>query len=493
VRRALLVAALVGVVAAVVVTWPGGPGAETATDLGAAVGIAGDPPFAIRLGGPLWRDRTIKDGEGTPDAALIAGDEPLAATIRGSRLAAVELRVDGRVQQRLRRRCRPSRCPVTLRVRLRPRLDARQGGDRRVEVIARSASGARSVASLSVRVAPDLPVVREAAPGPPPPPRATLPAGPRRAALSLLAAERRGGGLHALLGAAGLQVRAAGTLRAGRTPIGVTLWLTLARPRRDVAATVPGYRPAGSAYVPRLVSLRVESLADVLVDVDLRSRRVISVEPGPASVTTGWSPSDVPPPQGFAGAARTPQLVQASESGPAFLSYDGSPALDPRLSDWPVSLVFAGHANVDKVKDALRRLGLTHRGLPHYLAYRRPGAGVRFDGDRGLKTACDRAGTDVHLRLYAPAEVDHFTDPELGSFVVATTHLDQHDTCATGAPRFGFSEAAEQRIGGLARRLGWVVQPDRLALGNAEPYRRDIRDPGHLWFGDGRATVIWVP
>lgn len=110
-----------------------------------------------------------------------------------------------------------------------------------------------------------------------------------------------------------------------------------------------------------------------------------------------------------------------------------------------------------------------------------------------MKTPCDQAGTDVHLRLYAPAPVDHFTDPELGSVVVATTHLDQHDNCGSGPPSFGFSEEGELRIGLLARGLGWRVQPNALALGNAEPYRRDVRDPGHLWLSNGRATLIWVP
>jgi hypothetical protein len=37
------------------------------------------------------------------------------------------------------------------------------------------------------------------------------------------------------------------------------------------------------------------------------------------------------------------------------------------------------------------------------------------------------------------------------------------------------------------------VRPDRLALGNPEPYRRDIGDSAHVWWSDGRATLIAVP
>jgi hypothetical protein len=41
--------------------------------------------------------------------------------------------------------------------------------------------------------------------------------------------------------------------------------------------------------------------------------------------------------------------------------------------------------------------------------------------------------------------------------------------------------------------LGWRVQRSRLALGNAEGYRRDSTDSGRVWWSDGRATLITVP
>jgi hypothetical protein len=45
----------------------------------------------------------------------------------------------------------------------------------------------------------------------------------------------------------------------------------------------------------------------------------------------------------------------------------------------------------------------------------------------------------------------------------------------------------------IAGRLPWRVQRDRVALGNAEPYRRDLSAPDHLWWNNGRATLISVP
>lgn len=197
-----------------------------------------------------------------------------------------------------------------------------------------------------------------------------------------------------------------------------------------------------------------------------------------------WSPARADAPSAEV------RFVSLSDTGPAFLAYDGGPTFDRRARDWPVVLVFAGGATVGKVKTGLRRLGFTRRGEARYLAYRRPGASPRFDGDRGLKTACDRAGTDVHLRLYAPADRDRFDDPEFGRFVVATAHLDRADGCGTPPRLFGFSELAEERIAASVRKLGWEVRPDHLDLRNAEPYRRDISDPAHVWLNDGRATLV---
>jgi hypothetical protein len=119
---------------------------------------------------------------------------------------------------------------------------------------------------------------------------------------------------------------------------------------------------------------------------------------------------------------------------------------------------------------------------------------VRFDADRGLKTATDANSTDVHLRLYAPPGTDHFTDPRFGDVVVATAHLDRGEGSATAPRLFGFSEEAEHRVtDAVARRVGWVVRRDRVSLGNAEPYRRDLAAPDHLWWSNGRATLISVP
>lgn len=191
--------------------------------------------------------------------------------------------------------------------------------------------------------------------------------------------------------------------------------------------------------------------------------------------------------------ASTSALVRLSDRGPAFATYDGDVGFGLRHRDWPVALVFAGNATVGKVKAGLREAGFTRSGEVRYLGYLDGDGGARFDGDRGLKTRCDPNGTDVHLRLYAPAPADHYGDPEYGSFVVATAHLDRADGCGKPPKLFGFSELAEARIARAARGRGWSVSPNRIPLGNTEPYRRDTTDRAHLWLSDGRATLVTVP
>jgi hypothetical protein len=312
-------------------------------------------------------------------------------------------------------------------------------------------------------------------------PQATSGARARRA-LGIIGAAQRHGVLRAVLGQRPPRVVALGALQDHGRAVGVTALLALPAARHDVHATVPGAR------------FTAPILRDVLVDVDLRRGAIAAVEPGPDSRTTRWSAGTPAVAPTATVAARPPAFARLSPRGPAFATYDGLPGLGAAGRDWPISLVFAGHATVAKVKRALRAVGFTHVGERRWLAYRTAGGALRFDNDRGLKTGCDANGADLHVRLYAPPATNHFTDPRLGSVVVASAHLDRGESCSTPPRLFGFSEVAEQRVADLAAgALHWRVRRDRLPLGNAEPFRRDLAASDHLWWNDGRATLINVP
>jgi hypothetical protein len=314
------------------------------------------------------------------------------------------------------------------------------------------------------------------------------------AAGRIIRREQRAGVLRTVLGPHPARLVQLGPLQARGRTIGVTALLSLPVPRHHVRATVPGVGTASSGPRATRVRFTAPVLRDVLVDVNLRRGAIVAVTPGPASRTSAWS-ADTPrsPSPNATGAAQSAHLVRLSRGGPSFSNYDGTKALGARGRDWPVSLVFTGHATVGKVKKALRSVGFTHRGDRRWLAYRTVGGTVRYDGDRGLKTACDANGTDVHLRLYAPPGTDHFTDPRFGSVVVATAHFDRGEGRATPPLMFGFSEAAEGRVADALARVGWRMQRNAVALGNAERYRRDLAAPDHVWWSNGRATLIRVP
>jgi hypothetical protein len=306
-----------------------------------------------------------------------------------------------------------------------------------------------------------------------------------QAALKLVRDAQRHGVLRPVVGQRPLRVVQLGALQDHGQTIGVTALLALPVARHDVRATVPGAPP---------VRFVAPVLRDVLVDVDLHRHAIVAVQPGPASHTSAWAPASVPKPATAAVARTAPALVRLSPHGPAFAPVDGTPTLGPMTPDWPVSLVFTGHATVAKVKAALRSAGFTHAGEQRWLGYGTAGGQRRLDGDRGVKTACDANGTDVHLRLYAPSKPDHFTDPRFGSVVVATAHLDRGEACTTPPRLFGFSEEAERRVADVAaHQLHWRVRRDALPLHNAQPYHRDLAAPDHLWWSDGRATLINVP
>jgi hypothetical protein len=312
----LLTLPTAGVLVAVLLLSSGG---DTSHDVAEFLDLRGDPPFAIRLSGPLWRDRTLRSEDGAPEIGYVTGDERLDVLVTGvghARVAEAELRVDGRLQRRVLPPCPRKVCPTRLSLVLRPRLTGPVSADRRVEVIVRDrkalGGGAdvdphMSVADLGVHVG-RLPLAGEGEPviaSTVLPPRSeATERRMRTSGLRVLFALRRRGFLDALLGPARLRVTEAGELSVSGRPLGASLLLDLSGARRNVRATVPAYVPAAnssSGYRAQIVHLRATVLRDLLVDVDLDRNRVIAIEPGPRSQTKAWAPSFAPTPFGAAG------------------------------------------------------------------------------------------------------------------------------------------------------------------------------------------------
>jgi hypothetical protein len=301
------------VAAAVALTVPGGR--ETAKVAAGFVGVVDDPPFRLQLGGPLWRDRSLRGGDGAQDFAQVARDEPLNLQIRGSgkaRVAQVELRVDGRRERSVEPRCVEGGCPTSLSVTFVPGLRRLGPGDHRIQLVARDSRARESgkdtgphvsVVEFHVRTVARVPPTIEGNPVGNQP-RAPDTAGLERSALRVLAAERRSPGLAAALGAARVTVIFVGNLNVKGQRLGATMLVQLVPPRHNVRATVPDYVPttgrAGAPYTRQRVRMHAKALQDVLIDVDLSSQRLIAFEPGPRSETLSWSPSTAPAPAGAA-------------------------------------------------------------------------------------------------------------------------------------------------------------------------------------------------
>lgn len=484
--RLLTLAGLVGAVALVVVLTR--PGHELTGELG----LTPDPAFSAVFGGALYDARTIRDDEGAPDIGYLTADAPLSVTLVAADaggVARVQLQVDGRVQDTRIIRCPRGACPARVRRRFRPRLIALGVGPHRLVVKAAGRSQRVSqVAGFTVNVGDRPAAAGEIEPR-------TAPARiqsrdlPRPALDHVVEDAARRGILSQLLGGSRLRLRERG-IGGGVVSVLADVLPT----RHGVIAVLPQTDDAGSAR------MQARSLRDLVIDVDLARRRVLGIQPGPASQVTSWTttkPSlhddDETPSTRFT-PRRAPRLLRLSDRGPAYFTQDGDPVLRQNGRDWPLSFVFMGRATVPKVKAGLRRLGLVRRGHPRYLGYQEPGGALRFDADRGLKTACDANASDIHARVYAPSRTDSFADPDLGDVVLASVHLDHVDGCGAGPALFGFSERAERRLSTLiARGLRWPVTRDAFPLGNAEPLRRDAVDSGHVWLSDGQATGVIVP
>jgi hypothetical protein len=279
------VTVLVVATASVTLTLVSARARDASRDLGGVLSVEDHPSFDIRLGGALWRDRTIVDQSGR-DFAAVAANESLRVLVNptGSRrVERIELLVDGRTVSSVANPCRSCR---SLRWTPTVPLPGHVEGDHRIEVVAADSGAYVATKGFSVHTEP-RPRVIESQPVRGGDPRA-------RMAVMSPAARRileraRTGTLRPLLGSAGLRIAQVGRLRAGQAVVGVTLLLDVHPARRNLRVRLPAYvLGADGPSRPQAIDARIAVLRDVLVDIDLRRGRLLAVEPGPRSATTSW-------------------------------------------------------------------------------------------------------------------------------------------------------------------------------------------------------------
>lgn len=191
-------------------------------------------------------------------------------------------------------------------------------------------------------------------------------------------------------------------------------------------------------------------------------------------------------------------LRVAVQNEDQFFTYDFemSGAAVAENCDWPVTVIFWGHATVAKVKQALSpSLPISGNEMYARLADQRKRA-WRWAADRGVKSlSFTRA---LHLRLYADGD-GRLTNSVWGDYVVGTTHLDISELSAN--PVYGYSEQAAGEIEAIcASALGAEnVVPDSVQLGNVELDRAELKAnqkggvDTHYWQCDGLASMVYVP
>jgi len=178
--------------------------------------------------------------------------------------------------------------------------------------------------------------------------------------------------------------------------------------------------------------------------------------------------------------------------------------------DRPISMFFAGNAEVDKIKDAM----WGHEELtanPCYLLLKdySYSSSSEWVSDKGTKEIHshisyprypDGPSPDFdHMRLYAPSAWDHFYNSNLGYYVLGTNHCDI-DEIAPLSANADSEFASDRALLYINDHVGWYTQEDWNYLYNAEPVDMDHEwkwtPPGynfHYYYNDGYAHLVIVP
>lgn len=191
-----------------------------------------------------------------------------------------------------------------------------------------------------------------------------------------------------------------------------------------------------------------------------------------------WSPA--------ACAWTTSKLRVVNVGGDYIYNYDfESKSTSSSKVDWPVTMMFTGNANINKVKNLY---SAWTSGSSMYMRLN-DGAGWVWDSDGGKKSW--GASCSCHIRLYADSD-DRLYNLTWGYFVIGTSHYDIREIFPDR--RFGWSEDAAGELTRYIEGNSGVsfIQRNSINMYNYEAYRVEYEGstPRHYWQNNGYATRV---
>ncbi len=295
------------------------------------------------------------------------------------------------------------------------------------------------------------------------------------------------------------------------TLIGATVHYTFASPTTTVGDwLLVAYNDQETAWPPYTSQPLHDAVPDVTgvtVSVDLHTHKVVGIEPETDSTHTPVltrrlrSLKSVKTAEGHSGGRATGDLrALCLDAELCFYNYDFDASNPGALGsarwkhvDMPVTLIFYGNANVDKVKQSLSSLlnafGSTMRGR----VWDRTANHWVDDDDAGTKAGlCNFWDHEPHVRYYA-APNDAMFSIHYGYTVIGTSHRDWMECVPFATSHSGDSWETEHIVADLAQATGLVVKRDAVNLHNREGWPDPVTHGSHKLHNDGAATLIWYP
>ena len=259
-------------------------------------------------------------------------------------------------------------------------------------------------------------------------------------------------------------------------------------------------------YETHTVHDTIPAVTGVTVYVDLHTKKVVGIEPdtdsthAPAVVRRLRTLKSAKTAEGHSGGRATGNLrALCLDTELCFYNYDFDASSPGSLGnerwrhvDWPVTLIFYGNANVDKVKQSLGALLNAFGSSMHGRVWDRQANRWVDDSDAGTKAGlCNFWDHEPHVRYYAAPDNAMFSI-HYGYTVIGTTHRDWMECVPFASSHAGDTWETEHIVADfLDGTPGIAVKRDAVALHNREGWPTPVTHGSSKLHNDGAATLIW--